>query len=204
MVAAVIEQQDGGYGTLHMVGRDDQPVDLRTGLVRTEPHPYLPARAESGERRALFHNFGIDLRCGGHLAVHLLLEDIQDLLPALRPLFPAAHLAPVGETQRVFQRIRQDGILVIIDGAPGCRLRSFLLCRGPVLQRRSGGFRLGRSPESASNQKEAGEILSFHRVKGISMVAMECAGKVNSTPAAVIFRSFIGAGATFGATPKSL
>ena len=40
-------------------------------------------------------------------------------------------LPPVGETERVLQRVRQDGILIIIDGAPGGRLCRFLLCRGP-------------------------------------------------------------------------
>ena len=114
MVALIVEQHDGGHRPPGMAGRDDEPVDEGTRLVGTEPHPHLTPKAESGQRAALLLQLQIDVGGGGHLSVHLALEDVEYLLAAPGPVAQVPDLLSVHKAQGVLECVGAHLAFIVV------------------------------------------------------------------------------------------
>ena len=116
MVAFIIEHKHRRDRAFRPCRSDYQPVDRRTGLVFSEPHPDLPAKSEAAHCGPLFEDFA-DQGSGslGHASVHLALEDLQDLVPAAGPVLSSPDLCAVCEDKGILKSVGPDLALVVID-----------------------------------------------------------------------------------------
>ena len=120
MVAGIIIHKHHRDRTFHVIRSNNQPVDLGPCLIRTEPHPHLPPGPLTMERRSLLDGlkeYPVALRRQN--SVHLMLEHVQNLRPALLPL-TLLHLFTIREHQWILKGVRGHGGLIIIHTLRRC------------------------------------------------------------------------------------
>ena len=125
-VIAVCEREEDGRRCAPSVRQVEQDVHVRLVTPALEVHAHFLSRRESVQRVLVdaARLEPLSGRRGRHLAVHLALEQREQLGPTVAsPFLGGAHGCAVRANERIGERVRADLALVVVDASAGRGLR---------------------------------------------------------------------------------